>query len=173
MTSVLCTYALKAGCKECSEIVYTKCPKYVKCRMYDLLSELKPLDFTWDRTYKPYKHSKIIQLKGTIKKSTISLLKSAAVNWAIENNSKIIRLDTEKVLARVLKNSETKDVVQNPIIPCRGYFLDITRMRFSQKDDEIRSCVNCFVSLAEDAGCQIFILDRYMIDETSWFTIKE
>lgn len=172
MAENLCAYGKVAGCITCSHIIYAKCQKYTKLRVRDLVYELKPFDFKWNREYKPYKNNRVIHLKGVIKKETISLLKSAAMNWALENNSKLYKLSTDMTLNRVLMNDKEKENISTIVNPCGGYYLDIARKAGISKDDEIRSCIESFVSYALDAGCQIFILDRYMIDQPNWFQVK-
>ena len=94
------------------------------------------------------------------------------MNWALENNSKLYKLSTDMTLNRVLMNDKEKENISTIVNPCGGYYLDIARKAGISKDDEIRSCIESFVSYALDAGCQIFILDRYMIDQPNWFQVK-
>lgn len=172
MAENLCAYGKIAGCAACSCIIYAKCSKYVKLRVRDLVHELRPFDFKWDKEYKPYHKARVVHLKGVIKKETISLLKSAAMNWALEHNSKIYKLNTDMTLNRVLMNDKEKENISTIVNPCSGYYLDIARKVGISKDDEIRSCIEGFVNYALDAGCQVFILDRYMIDQPSWYPVK-
>lgn len=169
MPGNLCAYARLAGCDKCTSIVYAKCPKFIKQRVRSLVCELQPFDFAWDKNYKPYQFSKVIHLKGTVSRTSISLLKSSAMNWALENNSKVYNLSTDQVLNRVLESSRE----DSPIIkPYAGYYLDLQRKKGTSKIDEIQSCIESFVNKALDAGCQLFILDRYAMDQPKWFSVN-
>ena len=167
MIEKFCVYGKSAGCTECNYVVYAQCPVYKKAHLGTLIRELRPLNFTWDKDYRPYETNDVIQLSGSISPKLIGKLKSAAVNWAIGCNRKIKRLDTNQVLSRVIKRSE-----ESPASDAFGYFLDIQRLKNTTKEDEVRSCIDSFVSDALDNGCKVFILDRYLMNNPLWFKVK-
>ena len=165
MVERFCVYGAKAGCKECPHIIYARCPIYSKFHLKHLVGGLAPFRFNWDRNFKPYKDASVLYVAGNVTPQLVGKLKSAAINWAVETNQVVTRLDTNRLLDRVIE-----DNIPDPFSG-RGYFLDLDRVK-NGKDDETKSCIRSFVSTVEDLGGVIFMIDRYLIKDPTWTQIK-
>lgn len=126
---------------------------------------MAPFRFQWDKTFKPYKTSSVMYVAGNVTPQAIGKLKSAAINWAIETNQVIVRLDTNRILDRILEKN-----VPEPF-SSKGYFLDLDRVK-NGKDDETKSCIRSFVATVEDLGGVVFMIDRYLIKDQLWTQIQ-
>lgn len=165
MVERFCAYGAKAGCKECPHIVYARCPIYSKYHLRRLVGALAPFRFQWDKTFKPYKTSSVMYVAGNVTPQAIGKLKSAAINWAIETNQVIVRLDTNRILDRIIEKN-----VPEPF-SSKGYLLDLDRVK-NGKDDETKSCIRSFVATVEDLGGVVFMIDRYLIKDQHWTQIQ-
>lgn len=164
MNSKACVYGSSAGCSDCKFVVYSECEKFRKLRAWSLVSALYPFPKHWDHSYKPYKEHNVIYAL-TNNPVTVAKMKCAAANYSLESSKPVIRITTEKLLNRVLVDTEEFE-------PGSCYYLELRPARLQNKEVEVLSCIETFINRAEDAGCKCFVITTYRLSESAWFQIK-
>lgn len=146
--------------------MYAKCPKFKKAHCRFLISDLIPIT-TYDRNFRPHRDGyKVVYVNGT-QPQLIAKLKSAAINFALENNVQIKKLTMQRVLNRIIPKGESEEWVGE----AKAYYLELDRLALKGKDEELRSVVMSFISICEDHGIQVFLASRYPVEDSTWFKI--
>lgn len=166
-----CSYGKQASCTTCNYIVHRSCDKFVKLHKKFLLQELSPFNFAWDKTAKEYEKSPVVYCTGT-RMESLARVKSNAVNWALSTNNRIMRIDTNQAMMRVLnpRRDETARVTDWWNL-AKGFYLELSRKEFTNKDAEIMSVLEQFITTAVEEGCHVFMWTRYPLQGYNWIEV--
>lgn len=131
-----CKYIERTGCPSCDQVVYRKCPIFMKAHIQELSKNIVPFKYT--------KQS----FKGDVAFSnSFDVVKSVALDRALSLNTKLVKITLNQAISIALGEEDLEDGV---------YLVDCSN-KLASTNEKIGSALSSFVDKCLYKGYTCFL----------------
>lgn len=131
-----CIYVESTGCTSCDQLVYKKCPLFIKAHLSHLMSSIMPFTFI-----------KVDNDESIVFSGDVNTIKSACAQKAFNLNRKVKSITMNNAMALAMGEEDLEDYV---------YYLDCSAKLVGQTD-KIGSVIVAFIDKCQYKNIPVFI----------------